>query len=380
MIPLKDEIVAFLDSKEDILINHLKERLNVHADDLEKGFIEQHNLEAMLHLIKHALKAPTENFDLNDSIKRIAKKMIEGKLRESKSIEDLITSIHILKSEILHQVYHLHTECQDKLPAINKINDVFDQLVLRSASLYMEQKEKIFKEKNQYINSSHQDRLTLLGQMTSSFVHEFRNPLTSIHGFLQLLRAEHPELPYLEIMSDELQQLKYRISQFLTLSKKEVFESEISIFSLEKLIEHVLSFLYPRILEVNVEIKKKIANNIFLRGIEDEIRQVLINIIFNAIDILSKSEKPTICITGYEKNNIVSIDIANNGPPIPEDIQEKIFEPFITTKKYGTGLGLFVCKEMIEKHGGKLTCMSDETWTTFTISLPSLKSKLNKTT
>lgn len=58
--------------------------------------------------------------------------------------------------------------------------------------------------------------------MTSSFVHEFRNPLTSIHGFVQLLRSENPQLPYLDIISNEIEQLKFNISQFLMLSKKKL--------------------------------------------------------------------------------------------------------------------------------------------------------------
>ncbi|GAA3326807.1 hypothetical protein GCM10020331_064220 [Ectobacillus funiculus] len=62
--------------------------------------------------------------------------------------------------------------------------------------------------------------------MSASFVHEFRNPLTSIMGFVKLLRADNPELPYLDIISHELDQLNFRISQFLLVSRKEMWDEK----------------------------------------------------------------------------------------------------------------------------------------------------------
>ncbi|MGV3464066.1 MAG: sensor histidine kinase, partial [Heyndrickxia sp.] len=246
----------------------------------------------------------------------------------------------------------------------------FDQFLYFTVSKYSETQDMIIKEKSDYISSTHQDRLTLLGQMTSSFVHEFRNPLTSIHGFVQLLRADYPELPYLEIISNELEQLKFSISQFLMLSKKEIIENNKSLISLNDLIEQVLSFLYPRILEVNVDVQKEYKENYTIQGYQDEIKQVLVNIIFNAIDVLLNIEHPIIRIKLDKQEENVTLEIANNGPKIPESLIDHIFEPFVSQKESGTGLGLYVCKNTIEKHGGLLTCQSTDDWTAFKILLP----------
>lgn len=104
----------------------------------------------------------------------------------------------------------------------------------------------------------------------------------------------------------------------------------------------------------------------------DEIRQVLINIIFNAIDVLTQyREDPTIeIISSLSHNKHVVIEISNNGPMIPDQMLKSIFEPFVTTKTLGTGLGLFVCREIIEKHKGRLICESSKEKTIFRMTMP----------
>jgi signal transduction histidine kinase len=248
----------------------------------------------------------------------------------------------------------------------------FDKFLYYAVSHYTDAKNKIIDEKTEFINSTHKDRLTLLGQMTSSFIHEFRNPLTSIQGFVQLLKAENPPLNYLDIISNELEQLNFRISQFLLLSKKELIGKEKTIFNLNSLVEEVLIFLYPSILDAKVRIIKEVDESTSLCGYEDEIRQVLINIIFNAIDVLNPyREDPIIEIISFKtSDSYVRLDISNNGPEIPEHLLSSIFEPFVTTKKLGTGLGLFVCREIIEKHKGFLTCESHCDKTIFSMTLP----------
>ena len=101
----------------------------------------------------------------------------------------------------------------------------------------------------------------------------------------------------------------------------------------------------------------------------------IINIVFNAIDVLSQyRDDPKIEIRDYTINNShIKLEIANNGPAIPENMLKSIFEPFVTTKKLGTGLGLFVSREIIEKHKGFLACSSIQDRTEFIILLPLAK-------
>jgi signal transduction histidine kinase len=310
--------------------------------------------------------------ELLDLIEKLAIEVSEERVLADINLGDFVYNVNLGRTVLYSYLSNTGITWSDMQESINRINFCFDKFLYYAVSHYSEAKNKIIEEKTMHIDSTHQDRLTLLGQMTSSFIHEFRNPLTSIQGFIQLLKADYPDMKYLDIISSELGQLNFRISQFLLLSKKELIGKEKDYFNLNTLIDEVLNFLYPSILDGKVKIKKELSEEITLNGYADEIRQVFINIIFNAIDVLNHSENPNPTIEIYSglENQSIKITISNNGPVIPSELRKTIFEPFFTTKKLGTGLGLFVCKEIIEKHKGNLECESAPDKTTFSIHLP----------
>jgi signal transduction histidine kinase len=323
-------------------------------------------LEALLNMHKMTKQ------ELLNIIEKLAIEVSEERVLADINLGDFVYNVNLGRTVLYSYLSNTGIPWSDMQEALNRINFCFDKFLYYAVSHYSEAKNKIIEEKTMHIDSTHQDRLTLLGQMTSSFIHEFRNPLTSVQGFIQLLKADYPDMKYLDIISSELDQLNFRISQFLLLSKKELIGKEKDDFNLNKLIDEVLNFLYPSILDGKVKIRKELSEDITLNGYADEIRQVLINIIFNAIDVLNHDENPTptIEINSSLENQSIKINISNNGPVIPAELRKSIFEPFFTTKKLGTGLGLFVCKEIIEKHKGNLECDSTPDKTTFSISLP----------
>lgn len=367
----KNRLLDFLIDQKNNIFVEWENRLHASAEDPFKEKVRQ-NRELIYNTI---LKMLTMSVDELDSyMKVIAINVGKERVQANSNIGDFVYNVNVGRSVLSQYLMNLQIEWTVLKNLINEINNYFDRFTYYAVTYYTEAKDRIIEEKNRFIDSTHQDRLTLLGQMTSSFVHEFRNPLTSIQGFIQLLKAEHDEMKYLDIISNELEQLNFRISQFLLLSKKEVIGKEKIIFSLNELVEEVISFLYPSILDSKVKVLNNLnlAGVIYLYGYADEIRQVFINIIFNALDVLSQyRDDPTIQIKCYRiENNCIKILISNNGPMIPEQQLNTIFEPFVTTKKLGTGLGLFVCREIIEKHKGTLTCQSIPEQTNFIITLP----------
>lgn len=367
MIPLKDVIIDFLEEYRDQLLDKWNNQILISKNDPFKKNVLL-NAQSMYDFVIQAISLPKSQIDR--FLKPLSERVAEERRNANINIGEFVYNVNLGRTIIFKDLQCLHTDWKVIQPAIDQINYTFDQFLYYAVSKYSETQDMIIKEKNQYISSTHQDRLTLLGQMTSSFVHEFRNPLTSIHGFVQLLRADYPELPYLDIISNELEQLKFSISQFLMLSKKEIIENKKTTVSLNDLIEQVLSFLYPRILEVNVDVQKEYKENYSIQGYHDQIKQVLVNIIFNAIDVLLHIELPVIRIKLDKQDPFIALEIANNGPKIPESLIDHIFEPFVSQKESGTGLGLYVCKNTIEKHGGFLTCQSTDDWTVFKILLP----------
>ena len=311
-----------------------------------------------------------ENANINNELDSLAKSVATDRFIQKINLQDCTNTISAGRSILITAVLHLNLSNEEKISLIHQINSVLDRFIHLNLTHYSQLQEKSLEEQYYFISQTHKERLTLLGQMTSSFVHEFRNPLTSIMGFIQLLQSEQTEVKYLDIISKELEQLNSRITQFLNFSKRGKEAAAITLFSISKLVQDVIDFLYPSILEVNAFVSCNIVDDIHIAGSQEEIRQVLLNIILNALDVISNIPSPSIYISCTQSPlNHLILTISNNGPKIPEDVLPTIFEPFVTTKKQGTGLGLFVCKEIIEKHDGTLTCTSTDLLTTFTIHL-----------
>lgn len=179
-------------------------------------------------------------------------------------------------------------------------------------------------------------------------------------------------MPYLDIISTELEQLKFRIAQFLHTSKMNlVAESKREDIPIKLILEEVIDFLYPSIVDGNIQVTTNIDGNTRVRADRNELKQVFLNLLMNAIDAVCEEVKQrTITVHTVLDYDHISIIISNNGPNINSDEAKIIFEPFYTTKKLGTGIGLFVCKNIVEKHNGIIQFQSHDHLTTFQIKLP----------
>ncbi|MBS4198502.1 HAMP domain-containing histidine kinase [Bacillus sp. FJAT-49732] len=369
MDQLKLDIVSFIESrKESIFARWQKKIILPTENDYEKTILSG---QFLFEVILRAFSL--EKNELDQYFNKITSKNAESlKIYETSKISYFIYNANIVKNEILIEILQYDSCWENIHPVYLKLSEISDRFLFFATKFFTAIKDQQVEDSKHLNKDNHEERLTLLGQMTSSFVHEFRNPLTTIHGFVQLLRSENPELPYMDIILNELEQLKFRITQFLMLSRKEVLNQEVTLFSLNELLDQIASFIYPRLLEANVELERELEDHLYVNGYIEEIRQVLINIIFNAIDVLTEQMTSSVIkIKGFmTEDQSIILETSNTGPKIPEPLLNSIFEPFVTTKKTGTGLGLYVCKEIIEKHDGQLYCTSDDEWTTFTIKLP----------
>lgn len=303
-----------------------------------------------------------------ENIQTMCEKIAIERAGAEANIGDFVYNANVGRNAIFEAMCELDVKASELKPIMSRIHTCFDHLIYYTVLKYSEIISKNLEEKKQYIHETHKERLSILGQMSASFVHEFRNPLTSIMGFVKLLKNEHSHLSYLDIISHELDQLNFRISQFLLVSKKEMW-NEAEQFWLNDLFHDIIQFLYPSLVNANVSIEKNLPYPVSLIGYRSEMRQVFLNILMNSIDALEDARgDKKIVIEVAEEDNMVHVKIRNNGPMIPQSSIETIFEPFVTTKKLGTGIGLFVCKQIVEKHNGTITCESHSEWTEFHIT------------
>ncbi|MFA4135734.1 MULTISPECIES: sensor histidine kinase [Brevibacillus] len=358
-----DDLAVYLDEHEAAIVKEFKRRIAVSDSDQYKGLIHL-NGQALYRMVIEYFRS---EITLED-IKELAYKVAYERNRAETNIGDFVSNVCMGREMVIDLLQKGPFTPATLMPALLKINECFDVFLVHAVFKYTDLKDNDLEEKKLFIERSHKDRLTILGQMASSFVHEFRNPLTSIMGFSRLLKEDYPNLPYVDIIENELRQLNYRVSQFLLVSKKGAVYKQMEVFSVWELFDEILSFLYPNIVDVNVDIQCSIDPTFQLKGYKDEMKQVFINIISNALDALhKKTSDKEIVIEVSQTPDSSSITVSNNGSPIPPDLLSVIFEPFFTTKELGTGIGLYVCKEIIERHGGTITCESTDLQTKFSM-------------
>jgi two-component system, sporulation sensor kinase A len=214
------------------------------------------------------------------------------------------------------------------------------------------------------------EKLSVIGQMAAGIAHEIRNPLTAIKGFTQLLREHQAEEAedYAEIILDELARIESIVGDLLVLAKPQA--SNLSNVDLISLVNGVVNLLNPQATLSDAFIKIKTDSpSIYIDCEPDKIKQVLINLIQNSIEAMTKGGEIFVIIS--KENDLASIQVIDQGAGIPEDRLNKLGEPFYSTKEKGTGLGLMICQKIIKNHGGKIEFSSIvNEGTTVTLTLP----------
>ncbi|MDL4840445.1 ATP-binding protein [Aquibacillus rhizosphaerae] len=211
------------------------------------------------------------------------------------------------------------------------------------------------------------EQLTFAGQFSAGICHEIRNPLTTIKGFFQLLREDNHNKMYYQVIEQELERIQQITSELLLLAKPHSEERENH--NLIDVVKEVYLLLESQAVMKSIAIKTNLKQDKLIVECDDtKIKQVIINIVKNAIEIMDKG---IITIEIDQIDGFAILKIIDEGPGIPKEVLKKIGEPFFTTKKEGTGLGLIISFNIIKSHGGKVQIDSDEgVGTTFTFTLP----------
>jgi len=249
---------------------------------------------------------------------------------------------------------------------ITKEKEIQEQLVKVEDELLKQNKTLLSEVERKSAELVKSERLATIGTMASRIAHDLKQPLTIMYTYAEMLT---PEI----------------LSKLDSKDKEKWLRLQNSIFDMNRIIEDVLDFART------TEIKKKKSSLLsILRlalnhvkstyGIEinlpekdislncdsRKIEGVLSNLLNNAVQALDEQGEIDVSISSDSK--FVIIQIKDSGSGIPDENLDKIFEPMFTTKKTGTGLGLVICKSIVEQHGGTITVSNKPT--TFTIKLP----------
>jgi signal transduction histidine kinase len=219
------------------------------------------------------------------------------------------------------------------------------------------------------------EKLAAMGQMAASMAHEIRNPLGIIKSTADVLKEKYANVnqsdELFEYISEEVKRLNLLVNNFLSFAREPKLNPQSA--DLNQVVKKAVSAIERKIsdqqIEINYQDVKKLEQFIFD---EDAIQQVLFNLLINSIQAIDQTGKIEIGLTktDFKGRSYAKLTVSDNGSGIEGDLS-RIFEPFYSTKSSGSGLGLPISKQIIEKHGGWIDVESRlNEGTTFWFLLP----------
>ncbi len=239
---------------------------------------------------------------------------------------------------------------EEKSAEIYELNTELENKVLQEVVKNNEKQKMLFQ----------QSKMASMGEMISNIAHQWRQPLHAIKLisqkiYLHKILGEEIDEDLIQSVEKDIQKqvdyLNNTIEDFRNFFKP---NKEKETFQISDAINLTLNIIDATLKQKQISVTVDLEEGLFVTNLKNELMQVLINLIKNALDILEEKElsKKIIIIKSYKKDDNVVIDILDNGGGIPEEILPKIFEPYFTTKHQskGTGLGLYMSHEIITKH------------------------------
>ncbi len=219
------------------------------------------------------------------------------------------------------------------------------------------------------------EKLAAAGRLSATIAHEINNPLASVTNLLYLARtADDPDKSseYIRTAEDELRRAAEIAKRTLAFYRDDTQPVDVNLSILAR---EVLDRFHSRLSGAQIRIETDLRSTANVRARPGEIRQILANLLVNAIDAVESGSDRSIGIAVRDSSGSVQLVVRDNGVGIPSEQLHRVFEPFFTTKKdVGTGLGLYVSRQLAEKNGGYLqlesSTDSSNRGTAFYLTLP----------
>ena len=258
------------------------------------------------------------------------------------------------RSKLLERVHQFNKELQQKVQETTAELEIQHEELKRAHGLLISMQRRLIDA----------DKLATLGQVTATIAHEVGTPLGAVSGHIQLLREQYKDdaraTNRLEIIEKQVNRVVNIIQDLLNSVRERT--AEFTPVSINQLIQEIITLTSPQLTQQQVKPITELAGNLpVIPGNADQLQQVFLNLITNALDAMPNGGNLTIH-TAYNPSpiNSVSVEIIDSGIGIALEHLPHIFDPFYSTKSpgEGTGLGLSVCKDIVEKHNGTIAVES----------------------
>ena len=264
--------------------------------------------------------------------------------------------------------------------AASRLQSQRDELVEKIEQLEMARIE-ILKSQETILRSQ---KLASVGRLTAGVAHEIGNPLTAITGFIDVLKdeslAKEQREDFLERMRKETERMGRIIKDLLTYARAD--GQQISPMQVKDIIANVCDIMKPQKLFNKIRLELKIEDDVSpVMANSDRLTQVLVNLLLNAAEAVVGEGEITVGLGESEDGKMVELFVEDNGPGISPDVLDDVFEPFVTTKPegQGIGLGLSVCQGIIRAYGGIIRAENRSgAGARFVVRIPAAREKKKK--
>jgi signal transduction histidine kinase len=213
------------------------------------------------------------------------------------------------------------------------------------------------------------ERLRLTAQLAGGLAHQLRNGVTGAKLALQVYLTEHPneDSEALSVTLRQLTLMEANLRRFIDLGRPG--EARLAACSLNAILTDVVELHRPRCKHAGIELTTELPlDEVKINGAADQLADLFGNLVGNAVDAVGSGGEVTVSLR--RERSAAIVEIADSGPGPPAEVAGRLFEPFVTGKSEGIGLGLAVAKHAAEAHGGTITWKRDGKRTVFRVELP----------
>jgi signal transduction histidine kinase len=236
----------------------------------------------------------------------------------------------------------------DKTRALQQAHDVLDQKVV-------ERTRELASAQAQLVKS---EKLAAIGQLTAGIAHEVNNPIAVIQGNLDLVREmlgkkARPVRNELKLIDEQIERMRLIVTQLLQFARPSEYAGYVEAVDTARALDDSLVLVQHLLARTRIAVVRDYRATHNAQINRQELQQVLINLIVNAIQVMPEGGTLTLA-TRDPAPALVAIDIVDTGPGFSADVERGLFQAFVTTKKEGTGLGLWISRNLVERYGGDI--------------------------
>ena len=344
------------------LSGYLSEQLNIMGEQLEEKVRDVQTLKNLNDLILKNINSGLVTIDNVGNILQAnpaARRFLQLEIDKLDGVllSDVLPELDVRSCD-LDKEFDLSIKKRGETRILRiVVNGLHDDENRRQGSIVGFQDETVLKALEKRVRQS--EKMAAIGQLAAGIAHEIRNPLAGISGSIQLMQADDSDVEQskklMNIVIREIDRLNNLISEFLDFAKPESpMEDHIALGSL---LEESLQLAMGPSSQLKTEVD--LPSELKILGNRDKLKQAFLNILVNACQAIEDHGDGLVRMTLVKNGDFAWVSIADNGVGMSEELRDRIFEPFHTTKHKGTGLGLAITHSILEAHGAQIQVESE---------------------